>query len=259
MKGVIFAAGLGTRLYPLTKEKPKALVEVQGKAMLGHTLDKFRAAGIVDVVVNVHAFASLVERFVWEYATQYPEMRLTISDERSLLLETGGGLKKMQSFLDEPFIVHNADVLSSIALLKLAESQASLATLAVRRTESDRYFLFNEAGLLCGWENARTGEQKISRPLEQHLQRFGFTGIHRISPAIFPLISEDGVFSITDVYLRLAETHDIRMLDVSDSAWFDVGSPEQLAVAERDFCSDSAAHSSAACGEVSANKWSSNT
>lgn len=233
MKGVIFAAGLGTRLYPFTKDKPKALVEVHGKAMLGHTLDKFRSAGIFNVVINVHAFATLVELYIKEYALMFPEMNLRISDERSLLLETGGGLQKMQSFLDEPFVVHNVDVLSAIDLTGL--EGASLATLAVRRCESDRYFLFNEAGLLCGWENVKSGEKKISRPLERNLQRFGFTGIHRISPSIFPLMTEEGVFSITDVYLRLAVNHDIRMVDVSDAAWFDIGSPEQLAVAERDF------------------------
>jgi NDP-sugar pyrophosphorylase family protein len=233
MKGVIFAAGLGTRLYPFTKDKPKALVEVHGKAMLGHTLDKFRAAGILNVVINVHAFASLVEHYIKVYALEYPEMHLEVSDERSLLLETGGGLLKMQPFLDEPFVVHNVDVLSTINLSLLKGD--SLATLAVRRCQSDRYFLFNEAGLLCGWENVRTGEQKISRPEESDLQRFGFTGIHRLSPSIFPLITEEGVFSITDVYLRLAVHHDIRMVDVTDAAWFDIGSPEQLAVAEHNF------------------------
>jgi len=234
MKGVIFAAGLGTRLYPFTKDKPKALVEVHGKAMLGYTLDKFRAAGIFNVIINVHAFASLVEHYIKEYALLHPEMHLEVSDERELLLETGGGLKKMQAYLDEPFIVHNVDVLSTIDLSLLA-SEKCLATLAVRLCESDRYFLFNDTGLLCGWENVRTGEQKISRPFEKNLQRFGFTGIHQISPSIFPLMTEVGVFSITDVYLRLAVDHDIRMVDVSDAAWFDIGSPEQLAVAERDF------------------------
>ena len=234
MKGVIFAAGLGTRLYPFTKDKPKALVEVHGKAMLGHTLDKFRAAGIFNVIINVHAFASKVEQYIKEYAALFPEMKLQVSDERDLLLETGGGLKKMQAYLDEPFIVHNVDVLSTIDLSLLA-SEKCLATLAVRLCESDRYFLFNDTGLLCGWENVRTGEQKISRPFEKNLQRFGFTGIHQISPSIFPLMTEVGVFSITDVYLRLAVDHDIRMVDVSDAAWFDIGSPEQLAVAERDF------------------------
>ncbi|MDD4923074.1 MAG: nucleotidyltransferase family protein [Bacteroidales bacterium] len=242
MRAVIFAAGLGTRLYPYTKDKPKALVEVNGLPMLGHTLRKIQAGGICDVVVNVHAFADKVELYLQEYSAANPEMRICVSDERDLLLETGGGLKKMQPLLeDDAFIVHNVDVLSNIDLKALQEADLNfkqhsplhLATLAVRRTQSDRYFLFNEKGLLCGWENVKTGEQKISRPEEKILQRFGFTGIHLIHPALFPLMTEEGVFSITDVYLRLARTHEIRMFDVSASEWFDIGSPEQLELAEK--------------------------
>jgi NDP-sugar pyrophosphorylase family protein len=235
MKGVIFAAGLGTRLYPLTKDKPKALVEVQGQTMLGHTLDKMVSAGIREIIINVHAFADKVEACIHDYALDHPEIRLHVSDERDLLLETGGGLKKMQHFLDEPFIVHNVDVLSTIDLNKEFNEEKTLAVLAVRRTIRARCFLFNEEGLLCGWENIQTGEQKIARPNEKNLQRFGFTGIHRISPVLFPLMTEEGVFSITDVYLRLAQTHDIRMVDVSDADWYDIGSPEQLAEAEKNF------------------------
>ena len=241
MRAVIFAAGLGTRLYPYTKDIPKALVEIRGTAMLGHTLQKMKASGIKDVVVNVHAFADKVESYLNDYSLTNPEIQIQVSDERALLLETGGGLKKMQSMLeDDAFIVHNVDVLSSIDLNALeeadlhfsAENSLRLATLAVRKTESDRYFLFNESGLLCGWENVKTGEQKISRPLEKNLQRFGFTGIHLIHPELFPLMTEEGVFSITDVYLRLASNHEIRMFDVSDAEWFDIGSPEQLRLAE---------------------------
>lgn len=241
MKAVVFAAGLGTRLYPLTKNQPKALVEVGGRTMLEHTLQKLQMSGVFDVVVNVHAFADKVERFLKEYLVAHPGVHIWVSDERELLLETGGGLKKMQPMLcDEPFLVHNVDVLSTIDLRAMqeldrifhAESKQHLATLAVRRTESDRYFLFNEAGLLCGWENVKTGQQKIARPSESCLQRFGFTGIHVVHPELFPLMTEDGVFSITDVYLRLARTHDVRMYDASDSEWFDIGSPEQLRRAE---------------------------
>lgn len=271
MKAVIFAAGLGTRLYPYTKDKPKALVQVGGVAMLGHTLRKIQESGICEVVVNVHAFADKVECYLKEYLSAHPEMLIRVSDERNLVLETGGGLKKMQPWLsDEPFIVHNVDVLSTVDLKALQEADERflknelasrglmstcgqsihthdvpelaardetsgslhLATLAVRKTESDRYFLFNEGGLLCGWENVKTGERKISRPDEKNLQRFGFTGIHLIHPELFPLMTEEGVFSITDVYLRLACTHEIRMFDVSDAAWFDIGSPEQLHLAE---------------------------
>ena len=233
MKGVIFAAGLGTRLYPLTKDKPKALVEVKGKAMLGRVLDRMAEFNICEVVVNVHAFADKVEAYLKSYAALHPEMRIIISDERACLLETGGGLMKMQAWLDEPFIVHNVDVLSNVDLSLLKLQAGSIATLAVRKIESDRYFLFNPKGLLCGWENVQTGERKIARPLETDLQRYGFTGIHWIQPELLKLITEQGVFSITDVYLRLAVNHDIYKVDVSDATWFDIGSPEQLVFAEQ--------------------------
>lgn len=255
MKGVIFAAGLGTRLYPLTKDKPKALVEVNGITMLEHTLLKMQTAGITEVVVNVHAFADKVEDWIKAFSEKNPTFTIIISDERSLLLETGGGLKKMQPFLaDTPFLVHNVDVLSDINLLKLKEADdlfyskdlketsdcgsseiLHLATLCVRKTESDRYFLFNESGLLCGWENVKTGEKKISRPNETNLLRFGFTGIHIIHPELLSLITENGVFSITDVYLRLATKFNIHMYDVSECSWYDIGSPEQFTLAENSF------------------------
>jgi len=241
MRAVIFAAGLGTRLYPYTKDKPKALVEVKGVAMLGHTLQKMKAAGIKEVVVNVHAFADRVEGYIKEYSLANPEMQIQVSDERELLLETGGGLKKMQSVLeDDAFIVHNVDVLSTVDLKALekadlhfsVENPLHLVTLAVQKIESDRYLLFNESGLLCGWENVKTGGQRITRPSVENLQRYGFTGIHLIHPEIFPLMTEEGVFSIMDVYLRLSRNYEIRMFDVSNAEWFDVGSPEQLKLAE---------------------------
>lgn len=241
MRAVIFAAGLGTRLYPITKDRPKALVEVGGVTMLERTLEKINAAGIKDVIVNVHAFADKVCLFLNEYTANHPDMRIRISDERDLLLETGGGLKKMRDLLEgDSFVVHNVDVLSSIDLKALQKADLLfsqnnpryLATLAVRKTESDRYFLFNENGLLCGWENVRTGEQKIARAGEKNLQRFGFTGVHLLHPELFSLMTEEGVFSITDVYLRLASTYDIRMMDVSNAKWFDIGSHQQLELAE---------------------------
>ncbi len=243
MKGVLFAAGLGTRLYPLTKDIPKALISVAGYTMLDHTLRRFEAAGINEVVVNVHAFADKVENELAAWSLEHPNMILRISDERSLLLETGGGLKNMQPWLKgEPFLVHNVDVLADINLSSLVDADKRfasdlsatdhLATLAVRKTESDRYFLFNDQGLLCGWENVKTGEKKLSRPQETSLHRYGFTGIHVIHPELFDLMSETGVFSITDVYLRLAAHHTIRLFDVTEKAWFDIGTPEQLQAAE---------------------------
>lgn len=244
MKAVVFAAGLGTRLHPLTQDRPKALVDVAGRSMLEHTLFKLYRAGIREVVVNVHAFADRVELWLGAWAVKYPDMNVQVSDERSLLLETGGGLKRMRPWLETgPFLVHNVDVLSDIPLLGLMAADAAhatsptsntphLATLAVRQAESDRYFLFNKNGLLCGWENVKTGEQKRTGHLEEPLTRYAFTGIHVIHPRLFDVMTETGVFSITDVYLRLAATHAIRFFDVTDHHWYDIGTPEQRRTAE---------------------------
>ncbi|HBL72984.1 MAG TPA: hypothetical protein DD409_08960 [Bacteroidales bacterium] len=244
MKAVVFAAGLGTRLHPLTQDKPKALVEVAGKTMLEHTLTKLYLAGIREVVVNVHAFADKVELWLGAWSVRYPDMSVQVSDERGLLLETGGGLKKMHPWLEGgPFLVHNVDVLSDIRLTDLMKAdtayasmgktnQPHLATLAVRQAASDRYFLFNKDGLLCGWENVRTGEQKLTGKLDEPLTRYAFTGIHIIHPCLFDGMTETGVFSITDVYLRLAATHAIHLFDVTDNHWYDIGTPEQRRTAE---------------------------
>jgi NDP-sugar pyrophosphorylase family protein len=244
MKAVVFAAGLGTRLHPLTQDKPKALVEVAGKTMLEHTLTKLYLAGIREVVVNVHAFADKVEHWLVAWAVRYPDMKVKVSDERTLLLETGGGLKKMRPYLEGSlFLVHNVDVLSDIRLTDLMKAdtayasmgnpnQPHLATLAVRQAASDRYFLFNKDGLLCGWENVRTGEQKLTGKLDEPLTRYAFTGIHIIHPCLFDGMTETGVFSITDVFLRLAATHAIRFFDVTPYRWYDIGTPEQRRTAE---------------------------
>lgn len=235
MKAVLFAAGLGTRLGEITRQKPKALVEVQSRPMLYRVMDNIRQAGINDFVVNVHAFADMVEHALDTYVQQHPDVRVQISDERDALLETGGGLKKMADILqDGPFLVHNVDVLTNLDLKAfMTESlrQEALASLAVRKIQSDRYFLFNPSFELCGWENVKTGQQKMSRQ-EPDLQPYGFMGIHLMTPALLNLIEEQGAFSITDVYLRLAREHKICAIDCSRAQWMDIGSVEQLAKAE---------------------------
>jgi len=244
MRGVIFAAGLGTRLYPFTKDKPKALVEVGGKTMLERTIERLTITGVNSLVVNVHAFSDKVINWIDSYLKNNRDIKIVVSDETNLLLETGGGLKKMKPLLDsEPFLVHNVDILSAFPLENLisedkrfnsetAPGRIHLATLAVRKTESDRYFLFNNEGLLCGWENVKTGEKKISRQNAGDLIRFGFTGVHIIHPVLFELMEEEGVFSITDVYIRLSAFCDIHLYDISEFEWFDIGTPDQLKVAE---------------------------
>lgn len=243
MKVVIFAAGLGTRLYPYTKNKPKALIEVKGKAMLERTIEKFVTFAQTSFVINIHAFSSLMKEWILNYSMSHPNLNIAISDESDELLETGGGLKKMESLIyddnsikKEPFFVHNVDIISDINfndllkfdLKKSLKNKNYLATLAVRKCDSDRFLLFNDKGLLCGWENIKTGEQRISRLNEKKLYRFCFTGIHIIHPSLFPLMIESGKFSIIDVYLRLAKDYDIYMYDVSDFKWIDMGSTEKL-------------------------------
>lgn len=236
MKAVLFAAGLGTRLGELTRHRPKALVEVAGRPMLYRVLDRLMQAGIRSFVVNVHAFADRVEAALEDYALAHPAMHYVVSDERDQLLETGGGLKKMERYLqDGPFLVHNVDVLTNLPLEAfVAHAGQSLATLAVRRCQSDRYFLFDSAGRLCGWENVLTGEKILSRPSAQPLERYGFMGIHCIRPDLFPLLTEQGAFSITKAYLRLAADHEITAYEATDCHWIDIGTPASLQHATHD-------------------------
>lgn len=229
MKAVIFAAGLGTRLYPYTKDRPKALVEMNGKPMLEHCLDRFQAMGIRDFVINIHAFADLVEQWIDVYRSQHPALNILVSDERDCLLETGGGLKKMRPYLeDAPFWVHNVDVWSDVDLASIQLKPGSLAGLLVRPEVTDRCFLFDQEGLLCGWENIQTAAVRMARAPIGELRRMGFTGMHVVSPAIFEKMEETGAFSITDVYLRLAATNEIYAQDIGRAVWFDVGTPDQL-------------------------------
>jgi NDP-sugar pyrophosphorylase family protein len=235
MQGVILAAGLGTRLYPLTLQCPKALVQVKGKPMLEWTLEAMIRAGVDDVIVNVHAFADQVEQWLNQYAENHPALKIRCSDERECLLETGGGLKQMAPMLgNDAFLVHNVDVLSTVDLAALWAADVLnrqrydglLATLAVRSYYTDRCFLVNKKGLLCGWENVRTHERIISRPDETDYRRVGFMGIQVMHPSLVKLMEETGVFSLTPVLLRLAARYTICVHEVSDALWFDVGSPE---------------------------------
>lgn len=235
MKAMIFCAGLGTRLKPLTDNKPKALVELAGKTLLEHVVDKLKREGFHDIIINVHHFADMVEDFV-ERKKQFG-INITISDERDLLLDTGGGLKKAASFFDDerPFLIHNVDIISDISLKDLYHSNlktASLVTLAVSARMSSRYFLFDNKMRLAGWKNVKTNEQKIARVGDTYLP-FAFNGIHVVNPRIFSLMDGfDGKFSIVDLYLHLARTQSISGFDATQYHIIDVGKPASLAEAE---------------------------
>ncbi|HLI62364.1 MAG TPA: nucleotidyltransferase family protein [Terriglobales bacterium] len=229
---MILAAGLGTRLRPLTNHRPKALVEVDGRTLLEITLARLRSFGICEVIINVHHFADKIVDYL--KANGNFGMRIEISREEELL-DTGGGLKRAAHFFLEnaaegPFLVHNVDVISSIDLERMArfhrESHA-LATLAVQKRESSRYLLFDDELQLCGWQ---TGDQPAERlrPASP-TQALGFCGIHVISPRIFPLLSEDGAFPIIPAYLRLAaEGQRIVAFRADEYSWRDLGKIEDL-------------------------------
>lgn len=241
MKAMVLAAGLGTRLRPLTDDRPKALVEVAGRTMLEIALSRLRSFGIQDVIINVHHFADLVLQYLKTHDNF--GMRIAVSQEQ-VLLDTGGGLKKAAYFLTEnsnhgtePFILHNVDVISTIDLGRMVrfhnESQA-LATLAVQQRETSRQLLFDEQLELCGRRAGRDQEPEIVRSSSQK-QALAFSGIHVISPRLLGMLTEDGVFSILTSYLRLAgQGQKILAFRADEYYWRDLGKPENVRQAARD-------------------------
>jgi N-acetyl-alpha-D-muramate 1-phosphate uridylyltransferase len=231
MKAMIFAAGLGTRLRPLTDTKPKALVEINGVTLLEITIKRLIQYGFDDIVINVHHFSQQIIDFL--KSKKNFGITINISDETDLLLDTGGGLKKAAPLLsgNGPILIHNVDIVSDIDLRQLYSvhiENKSLATLACMERNSSRQFLINNKNELCGWRNNKTGELKIPRLNEDNLKPVSFCGIHVVSPEIFNLIIEEGVFSIVDLYLRLAKKSTICINVFKNRHWIDVGTTEKL-------------------------------
>ena len=242
MKAMVLAAGLGTRLRPLTNDRPKALVEVCGRTLLEITLTRLRSFGIQDVIINVHHYADMVIDRI--KAANNLGMHIEFSRE-DILLDTGGGLKKAAWFLggesrdkkEDPFILHNVDVVSAIDLQRMVEAHKNskaLATLAVQDRKTSRYLLFNDQLELCGRRLVKEEKTEIARP-SQNMTELAFAGIHVISPRIFPLLTEDGVFSIVPAYLRLAaQGEKIQAFRADEYYWRDLGKPENIQQAEQD-------------------------
>ena len=241
MKAMILAAGLGTRLRPLTNDRPKALVTVAGRTLLEMTLARLRSFGVREVIVNAHHYAEMVVDYL--KANQDFGMRIEVSRE-DLLLDTGGGLKKAAWFFleagassDAPFLVHNVDVLSNIDLAGMMRFHAehnALATLAVQDRETSRYLLFDGQGQLSGRRGGRDGKLELARPV-QTVEALAFSGIHVLSPRIFAKLEEEGAFSIINAYLRLAAQGEKILAFRADGAyWRDLGRPENLSEAARD-------------------------
>jgi NDP-sugar pyrophosphorylase family protein len=241
MKAMILAAGLGTRLRPLTNDRPKALVEVNGRTLLQITLTRLRTCGVHDVIINLHHFADKVIDYL--QANKNFGMHIEISGEEALL-DTGGGLKKAGHFFledssrgYEPFILHNVDVLSTVDLERMVQfhnQRQALATLAMQHRETSRYLLFDEQLQLCGRRAGRDQPAELVR-VSPYPQVLAFSGIHIISPRIFMLMTEKGAFSIIDSYLRLAaQGENILAFRADQYYWRDLGRPENLAQAELD-------------------------
>ena len=233
MKALVFAAGLGTRLKPLTDTMPKALVPVGGKPLLQHVLEKLIAAGYDDIVVNVHHFADQIRDYVAE--NQNFGVKISFSDETDLLRETGGGIRHAEPLLagDEPFLVHNVDILSNLDLawFRAQHRPGDLATILVSDRPTQRYFLFDDDGLLVGWTNLATGEIRSPWPGidPDQCTRLAFSGIHYISPDIFPLMRPwPEKFSIVDFYLDVCRTRAVRAAVMPGLVLHDVGKLSEL-------------------------------
>ena len=271
MRALIFAAGLGTRLKPITETIPKALVEVGGKPLLGHLIAKLKSAGFTEIVVNVHHFAGKVIEYL---RNNDFGANISISLEESQPLETGGGIKHAAKFLDngEPFLAHNVDILSNLNLQAFMEAHKDaatppLATLLVSNRKTSRYFVFDSNNLLCGWVNMESGlfkspyeqlkeafahstgisadlgrpaveapllQERIDEFLESRsLKRYAFAGTHIISPEVFQLMQEwPERFPIVDFYLANASRYQIKGYIDHNLTLIDVGRPEHLPIAE---------------------------
>lgn len=229
MKAMVLAAGLGTRLRPLTDTRPKALVEIGGRTLLEITLARLRAIGIRDIIVNVHHLGGMIVDYL--NANANFGMHIEISREGDLLLDTGGGLKKAAWFFAdsaEPFILHNVDVLTNIDLQRMLQfhvEHSALATMAVNARKTGRPLLFDRDGVLHGRGTAN----------DENVEARGFCGIHVISPRLLTMFTENGAFSIVDTYIRLAAAGErILAFPADEYYWRDLGRPESLRQGEQD-------------------------
>ena len=244
MKALIFAAGLGTRLRPFTDDRPKAMVEVAGKPMLQHVIERVAAAGFDDITINIHHYGQMIIDFLEKHDNF--GVNLHISDERGLLLDTGGGILKARQWLDgdEPFLVHNTDIISTLDLKAFYDYHVehdALATILVKERKTQRYFLLDENDCLCGWTNKVTGEFRPDpeKLRDRKLREMAFGGLHVISPRIFPELERyrrkggEEKFSIIPFYIGMCSHHLILGYHPDNEyQWLDIGKPETLAQAQ---------------------------
>ena len=229
MKAMILAAGLGSRLKPLTDNCPKVLLKAGPYTLLQFAILKLRSYGYNQLIINVHHHAQMVKDYL--AGNDNFGRNIAISDPTDKLIDTGGALQKASCFFVDgnPFLVSKADLVSNINLnaymASHIQSQA-MASLSVRNRPASRYLLFDSEMNLCGWENPSTAEKRIARNSES-MQPMAFSGIHAVNPEIFSHMS-DGKFSIIDTYLNLASDHQIKGITDTSNLWADAGKPHSL-------------------------------
>jgi NDP-sugar pyrophosphorylase family protein len=226
---MILAAGKGTRLGKITESIPKALVDLDGRTALRYAVEKCSLHGFDDIIINVHHFADMVEEEVRNL--NKAGFRVSVSDERDYLLETGGGLYKARDFFDKsPFLVYNVDIVSDLdlsALYRYHLEKRGIATLAVRNRPGNRFYLVDSNGLIRGWRNNATGEQILTGTGSGELSEIAFSSMHIVEPEIFKYM-HDGKYTMTDLYLKLAAEHNIFTYRDDSGYWGDIGTPESL-------------------------------
>ena len=226
---MIMAAGKGTRLGKITETIPKVLVDINGKSLLQLAVETCTRYGFDEIIVNVHYLADKVEEEIKRLKRS--GYRITVSDERDLLLENGGGLYKARGFFDKkPFLVYNADIVTDLdlsALYRFHKKNKGLATLAVRNRKGNRFLLVNSSGVLKGWCNKATGEKILAGEVNEELSEVGFSSMQIIDPEIFNYM-KDGIYTVVSLYLELAPSHKIFTYRCDDGYWFNVGTPEDL-------------------------------
>jgi len=237
MKAMILAAGLGTRLRPLTDNKPKALVLFNGVPLLERVIRNLARAGCDHIVVNVHHFAEQVMNFLEQLDT--PGVQITVSDEREQLMDTGGALLHAREFLqdDKDFLVHNVDVVTNLdiqALIAAHNNSDAMVTLAVKKRQTSRSLLFDQDGLLSGWRHNETGEERLMRGTGEGLEDYGNSCIQVIRGEFFRHFPETRALNLTNMYLELAKEHQIRPFIHDEDYWYDLGRYDSYLKADKE-------------------------
>jgi len=238
MRAMILAAGLGTRLRPLTDSIPKALIKIKGFTLLELQIKKLCSEGFDQIIINVHHFVKQIIEYLQQ--NNFFNCPITVSDESEKLLDTGGGLKKASDFFfdGKPFLIQNVDILSNINLKNLLKNHqdfSGIATFAIQDRKSERKFLFDEENILRGWMNKKTGDEIILPGSQLKFYPYSFSGIQIVDPKIFKYFPDKDIFSLVDLYLATAKTEKIFGFIHNEDEWLDLGKPENLNDADNFF------------------------